>query len=146
MKTAIPSQPLSSGGVLHTPTPYTLENGRIYGKDEDGESYLVCDVSPCEPGDVEAPGVNEQDEANAAFIFTACNAYASDQAKIAALVGALEGLEASAVNLHCALQSTAHMDPQDKRIPVITGGVVRDLLVIRDQARAALAAAKGGAS
>jgi len=59
------------------------------------------------------------------------------------LLAALDSIEATAVNLHCALQSTAHMDPADSRIPVITGQVVKDLLVMRAQARAAIARATG---
>lgn len=55
------------------------------------------------------------------------------------LLSALDKLEASCVNLHCALQSTAHMSPADSRIPHITSKVVGDLLVMRDQARLALA-------
>ncbi len=74
-------------------------------------------------------------ERGAAFIVRAVNTHAQ-------LVEALDSLEASAVNLHCALQSTAHMDHADSRIPVITGQVVRDLLAMRDQARAALASAQ----
>jgi len=69
------------------------------------------------------------------------NSHASLLAQNAALVAALNKLEADAVNLHCAIQSTAHMDPNDSRIPVITGQVVKDLLAMRDSARAALAQA-----
>lgn len=54
------------------------------------------------------------------------------------LVAALDWIEATAVNLHCALQATAHMDPSDSRIAVETGRVVKDLLVLRDKARALL--------
>lgn len=54
------------------------------------------------------------------------------------LVEALDWIEATAVNLHCALQATAHMDPSDSRIAVETGRVVKDLLVLRDKARSLL--------
>lgn len=67
------------------------------------------------------------------------DSHASSQKRIGALEAVLDSLEADAVNLRCALQSTAHMAPEDQRIPVITGQVVKDLLVMRNKARAALA-------
>lgn len=49
--------------------------------------------------------------------------------------------EAAIINLHCALQSTAHMDPNDNRIPKITGQIIADLLKLAREARAAIQSA-----
>lgn len=57
------------------------------------------------------------------------------------LLEALQWMEATAVNLHCALQATAGMDRNDRRVSVITGEVVGDLLVMRNRARNAIALA-----
>lgn len=126
---AAPSQPPASGQGAYTPTPFTLKESShkrefvAFILDANGHEVACVENVACR-------SVAQNLEA-AAFIVRACNSHA-------ALVEALDKLEASAVNLHCALQSTAHMDPADRRIPVITGQVVKDLLVMRDQARAAL--------
>lgn len=72
---------------------------------------------------------------------TAVNSHAALKARVGELEAGLSSVEATAINLHCALQSTAHMDPADNRIPAITGQVVKDLLVLRNQAKALLAPA-----
>lgn len=117
--------------ATHTPTPWTLR--RVIARSVDSTGVLnICSES----GPILAiTDRNAEDEANAAFIVKAVNSHAQ-------LVAALDTLEADAVNLHCALQSTAHMDPRDTRIAAITGQVVEDLLAMRDKARAALESAK----
>ncbi len=69
----------------------------------------------------------------------------ASQAREAELATALADFQSTALNLHCALQSTAGMDPNDHRISSITGGVVKDLRFLEEMARALLAK-KGGAA
>jgi hypothetical protein len=114
--------------TTHTPTPWHRH---------DSEQFTVCGQDGLSIASTAVESRPEiESDANLAFIVRAVNSHA-------ALVEALDSIEATAVNLHCALQSTAHMDPNDSRIPTITGQVVKDLLVLRDQARAALQSAKG---
>lgn len=115
----------------HTPTPWHV--GRIVGHFCGVYAERGAQIADCTSPDF----FPEDSKRNAAFIVRAVNNHAQ-------LVAALDDIEAASVNLHCALQSTAHMDPQDSRIPAITGQVVRDLLAIAGQARAALSAAKEG--
>ena len=124
MKTSIPSQPLSSGGVLRTPAYFVAhdDSGKPVIR---SKRVLVASLEA---------GYGETRKTDAAFIVTACNAYASDQAKIAALVAALEFADH---NLSSLLESR-ELD-----------STARPFYAIRDsrnKARAALQQAKGGAS
>lgn len=116
-----PTQPTApAGNATHTPTPYYNGSTNRSSANIVSADHVIAYV---------------YDKNDRAFIVRACNSHAK-------LVAALDTLEADAVNLHCALQSTAHMDPRDSRIAAITGQVVEDLLAMRDKARAALTAAQ----
>jgi hypothetical protein len=120
----------------HTATPWHIDGNYIVGERLVAKlcrHHFENDNQTSYPEQNRA--LRDEYEANAEFICRAVNSHYE-------LVAALERLEASAVNLHCALQSTAHMDPNDSRIPVITGSVVRDLQAMQDQARSALAKAQ----
>lgn len=103
----------------HTPTPWMVHP--IHG-------YICQDPPFYGP-------INLEDRANAELIVRAVNS-ATQHTENQRLKEELAWQEASLVNLHCALQSTAHMDPADSRIPVITGEVVRDLQVMAKRIRA----------
>lgn len=53
----------------HTEGPWTEQDGQIYGE-QDGETVLICDVSPGY-GDDEMPALTEFDVANARLIASA---------------------------------------------------------------------------
>lgn len=54
------------------------------------------------------------------------------------LKAALEKLQGDCINMYCALQSTAHMDPRDSRIAKITGEAIQDLASMAKDARLAI--------
>lgn len=138
------------------PTRYYWK--QCYGMDEGVFHWALCDDESAKEGKVSCAymvlladypnGVDGKPVGQQfipAKIIDALNSHAALLARNESLTAANEGMraelewiEATAVNLHCALQATAHMDPNDKRIAVETVRVVRDLLVIRDRARSAL--------
>lgn len=101
MKNTIPSQPLLSGGVLHTPDLYFALVGLLrWAEYQHAENVKegVQDASAIPPCITTARKAVRVEKETCA-VERACQAYASDQAKIAALVGALIALKGACQNV-----------------------------------------------
>jgi hypothetical protein len=134
----------SEGAFTPGPWSYSKEHDTVYSD----VSAHICSMVPEAYADLGKLEANAQLIASAPQMHADLTRHREELARLRTshgkLVDLLAWIESTAINLHCALQSTAHMDPNDGRIPVITGQVIRDLLVMRNHASNAQATAASG--
>ena len=89
------------------------------------QSYRpVCDVCSTLIEETDEFELTDEDEANAAFIVTACNSYASDRARIASLEAALREIAAG-----CIPRRPGHVDANLNRTKDEIGAIADAVLI-----------------